>query len=219
MPLTSVLLFSVSTSSLCVYRVSDQNISSSCPEPESTPGQTDGRRARPPAVTQDLLFNQTRERKGSPLHQTVWRRPHSFSRLTATFPLMSISYEDTEEKNKDGFMEAQMFPHAEFSWCKAALKNGAASSKIFVGQRKVQSVFQMVFGCQCRCQESRPGREVGTFSLTYGFFYIRMQWCQVLLSQADFQLQHRTSDHTTVSHFTPPLIYNSVNQLKTSFDN
>lgn len=52
---------------------------------------------------------------------------------------MSISYEDTEEKNKDGFMEAQMFPHAEFSWCKAAFKNGTAPSKIFAGQRNVQS--------------------------------------------------------------------------------
>lgn len=96
--------------------------------------------------------------------ETVWRR------LTAYFPLMSISYEDTEEKNKDGFTNVsacriQLVQSCIKKWHRP-IKNICSTTNSSV------RVFQMVFGRQCRCKESRPGCEVGTFSIRLMCFFI-----------------------------------------------
>lgn len=87
--------------------ISNQNISSSSPETEPSPGQTHGKSARSPAVRQETSCS-TRRKKNkkwvtiTPLiAETVWRRADTFSRGGRCYsPLMRISYEDSAEKQR-----------------------------------------------------------------------------------------------------------------------
>lgn len=107
-PYLSSTFFYFCLISLCRWPVSSPNKTYPVARlsPESSPGQTDGKSARSPAVRQEtgLLLDQTKKKKKwviIPLiAETVWRRPDQFSRGKRYFSLMRISYEDTEEKQR-----------------------------------------------------------------------------------------------------------------------
>lgn len=113
MPLTSALLFFFSDLRLSLFVslvgvISNQNISSGWPEPESSPGQAGGKSARSTVRRETaLVLDQTKEKKKKKwvaviplIAETVRRRPDKFSRGRWFVPLMRISYEDTQEKQR-----------------------------------------------------------------------------------------------------------------------
>lgn len=91
--------------------ISNQNISSSSPETEPSPGQTDGKSARSPAVRRETSCS-TRQKKKMGHHYTTDSRNsleegrHIFRGGGCYFPLMRISYEDSEEKQRCWFQGA-----------------------------------------------------------------------------------------------------------------
>lgn len=184
--------------------ISNQNISNSSTEPKSSPGQTGGKSARSPAVRQEtgLLLDQTKKWVTIiPLiAETVWRRADSFSRGRCYFPLMRISYEDTEEKQRwlQGGTVVLLFTcriqHMKPIYVNnGTYKNGTVLLGILgEGQRKVQSaVRETSWRFLVARADVRSGVQtrwlrftlIVNHSLPSSQMFLCLKWCQDLLNQ------------------------------------
>ncbi len=212
--------------------ISNQNISNSLLEPKSSLGQTDGKSARSPAVRQEtgLLPDQTKKWVTIiPLiAETVWRREESFSRGRCYFPLMRISYEDAEEKQRwlQGGTVVSLFT------CRIQLVEpiyvniGARKNSTVIlgtlgeGQRKVQSAVRKT---SWRFLVARADVRSGVqtrwlrFSLIVNHIlpssqmFLCLKWCQGLLNEKAFIHERQTIGAKSAKmlnlqgYFTAPL--------------